>query len=1296
MSPFLRAFLGLLYVLICFGLAPPAALRAQSFSLAATTAQLLVASDAVDSSEVSIFSDDPAFRGYTLSVSNDSGGWLYTSLAHDGSSVFLSSGSSDTTETVATVTVRSPTHEAKLKVRRLSVGPSIKPKVLLSSDKSTLYALYWNTLVAYDASTGMVKNLSRFSMAPDSAYVGSQGRVLRNSADGTALEVFFSAVPRIARFQAGTLAARPALELKDGAPAGTQRIFAGERDGRIYFLRYGAPIDSADTYIYTYFETFVEVLNATDGRLLQSFPVPAPAETRENHFSVDDLALHPRRQELWARTQYETTGYADRSRLLRLRLDENGLVESVVDDGVALESVYYATRHRPWSDDMPRIRFTTRPDYVVTNTTILSDIRVEDPDAVPQVVKTLDSPVTGLTGTGAVAVCSNLFVLLEEGLRRELPALQTRFPNYYNYSVLGFSGDDQELILSSGESSYRLPKLSVEPLSPLLASLPSVNHRTPSDGATVAPLNHLAWRPQPGADRYRVYLADSKTDLDAPEPAAELLLGEFLMAELDLPGALAPGQTYFWRVDSVFGTRTQVGEVQRFGVSHARIDGLPLGFETIVGARRRDVALSVLASDSQVQWSLVSETPWISVRQGSGSGPGKAEISVDALALGTGTHEARLRLTTTEGAVPVTLNIKVRPLDIETMKVLRDAGRLIAIGPSVHDESGTAGRFLLSIDTASEQIALCRPLPVPEFYSTWNKPTLSVTDGANPVYAINANCVAEIDPETLSFKRVFTLPAVAAGYVTPTAHDVRSSEDGRVWISDPYSSFLHYDPRTSRYDLVLNGRAHGERCVLSEDQTTVYALDTDYSSEFPTLSFTLRRLARDGASLTQSAATDFVVSNYHRSAPLRSIRPFRFVANGVVCDESLGQIADLNDPIVAIAADGSAMVGPSLIYQGENYREARILPDYHPARPRHYDAVSRKLVVYEDSLRFVSVDSLPLVSEVAIRPVAVVDTEADFAWERAPNYGGFYSTQIDQAFSYRRAGSDDPWTYAGARDLYSNSFRLLGLSPETTYEVRARAERVGAFSHWSQPVTITTTITRPAYDATAWPPAQSLREGAAVALSIPVSNGKSRTSPGVSSSTGKPKRFPARWNCPDVTPSKSRFPTPAATSNTRSTSESPRRALRETTAVIPACRSSTSIHWSAPGRSPVPASASPATCAPSWGPARSRLRSRAPEPPTIPISARAIFGPRSTGSGFSARSTGIRSPTSASSGFPSTSSIRSRFLKPVLASPMTKHFRTPLPDDTRPSLLAIPKNRPSISLPTARAFFASIFPWMAE
>lgn len=268
----------------------------------------------------------------------------------------------------------------------------------------------------------------------------------------------------------------------------------------------------------------------------------------------------------------------------------------------------------------------------------------------------------------------------------------------FSTTVMSLSGDQKKLFrYNTGTASVVIYDMAT--IASVSGPSPSP---TPADGAVVSlPLTNVNWSVSPLALSYDVYFGTNQSQVAAATNGSALHLGRITAPPQSLPGALAPGVTYYWRVDVVGFSATNTGPVWSFTTSTLAVNPAQINCAAIVGYNPASISL-VLTGAAPVAWTAtVTGDNWLSISPTSGTSPGTVTVSFNTSALAAGQYTNNINFTvgSITLAVPVSLNVKA----LNITKLVADPQRpyLYAIQPPTL--SGQSG-LLLFINTTNGNI----------------------------------------------------------------------------------------------------------------------------------------------------------------------------------------------------------------------------------------------------------------------------------------------------------------------------------------------------------------------------------------------------------------------------------------------------------------------------------------------------------------------------------------------------------------------------------------------------------------
>jgi DNA-binding beta-propeller fold protein YncE len=203
----------------------------------------------------------------------------------------------------------------------------------------------------------------------------------------------------------------------------------------------------------------------------------------------------------------------------------------------------------------------------------------------------------------------------------------------------------------------------------------------PADGAVVVGPSHtLSWTGVPTALEYRVFFgtdaaAVAAAGMDDPEH-----LGLTNAASIQIPGSLAPGSEYFWRVEMT-GYRSAVSSpVKSFRVAPITATPNAMALTGPVGVPMPDERVVPLTSPVPLPWAATTTTPWLRVVTTSGTSPADLRFEVLTAGLTAGNHEGDITLSTP--GIPawrIPVSLRLDPANITESLLDPVSGRIYGI-----------------------------------------------------------------------------------------------------------------------------------------------------------------------------------------------------------------------------------------------------------------------------------------------------------------------------------------------------------------------------------------------------------------------------------------------------------------------------------------------------------------------------------------------------------------------------------------------------------------------------------------
>jgi hypothetical protein len=267
---------------------------------------------------------------------------------------------------------------------------------------------------------------------------------------------------------------------------------------------------------------------------------------------------------------------------------------------------------------------------------------------------------------------------------------------------------------------------------------------TPADSSVVAqaPTN-LLWSPSATALSYDVYFGTNQAAVAAATMASPLYLGRTTATSIPPGQQPTPGNTYYWRVDTIGFNATNQGPVWSFTVSPVGITPAQISAGGIAGYNPANVTLS-LTSAAPTAWSAaVTGSPWLTLSLTNGTTPAVITVSFNTASFAVGTYTNNIEFTIGGLKVEVPVTVNVAALNITKMAADRVRPYIYALQPPAL--SGQNGR-LLFINTLTGNIDLTLPIGI-------NPTDLTVHYGENRLYIASwtegATYVVDLNNQTL-------------------------------------------------------------------------------------------------------------------------------------------------------------------------------------------------------------------------------------------------------------------------------------------------------------------------------------------------------------------------------------------------------------------------------------------------------------------------------------------------------------------------------------------------------------------
>jgi len=281
-----------------------------------------------------------------------------------------------------------------------------------------------------------------------------------------------------------------------------------------------------------------------------------------------------------------------------------------------------------------------------------------------------------------------------------------------------------------------------------MASIASINGPAivpiPADGSVVALMpTNLVWSPSPTALAYDVYFGTNQSAVAAATVSSPLYLGRVSTPDIAPGQQLVPGNTYYWRLDTVGFNVTNTGPVWSFTISKIAITPAQISVGGIAGYSPANTSLS-LASAVPTAWSAaVAGGAWLTINPSNGTTPATITVAFNTAAFATGTYTNNIEFTVGAAKVEVPVTVTVAALNITKMTADLQRPYIYALQPPAL--SGQNGQ-LLFINTTTGNIDKTLPIGI-------NPVDLTIHYGENRLYIAswteNATYVVDLASQTL-------------------------------------------------------------------------------------------------------------------------------------------------------------------------------------------------------------------------------------------------------------------------------------------------------------------------------------------------------------------------------------------------------------------------------------------------------------------------------------------------------------------------------------------------------------------
>jgi len=465
--------------------------------------------------------------------------------------------------------------------------------------------------------------------------------------------------------------------------------------------------------------------------------------------------------------------------------------------------------------------------------------------------------------------------------------------------VMAVSGDLEKVFVFDPTSS----RIVVIPMSEIGAVQGPALTPDPADGETVhLPLDRLDWSSSPVALSYNVYFGSDLGSVKTANPASPEYLGSVIASEIDLTTALSPGQTYFWRVDSVTYSIRVPGEVWSFQSAPIVVSPGSVSVKAVAKTINPVIELEISAAGNTVDWVLTGIPQWLIPDQSQGSTPDTVSVVVDITGLATGTHTSELVFQSEGAQVPIPVDLELFPMALTTMAA--DPGDHYVYGLQRGSPSADEA-FLLFINTETEQIDGVLPVG-----SNATDMSLSPLEGRLYVTNFARPHTQVIDLETRNL-----LPPLALG---TDVFKINTGRTGRIYYEE--SNQWIYIKAVDSVTGIVVGQSNEREGDGEVDPTGsfYYHCDNNISNAH------IHKLDISTDALTEIAASG--QHPYGSRSLVLSADGSRLFWQGYVYDANLNELGSLGSEIYGTTARGDLAFGENEVFKTDSGVAVATLP----------------------------------------------------------------------------------------------------------------------------------------------------------------------------------------------------------------------------------------------------------------------------------------------------------------------------------------------------------------------------------
>ena len=491
-------------------------------------------------------------------------------------------------------------------------------------------------------------------------------------------------------------------------------------------------------------------------------------------------------------------------------------------------------------------------------------------------------------------------------------------------------------------------------------------------------------------------------------------------------------------MDAVTPYGTVVGGIHQFVVSSVSPSLQQISAVTFPN-RPAITTVTLTSAAPGEAWQAVPNANWISLNQTNGVTPATIQVTLDPSSTAPLTRTGAIAINGASGmlfTIPVQLTVESLALTI--IKSDPASAKVYAIS---EDQSTTPARaYLLEIDTATESIE--RVVSVGASVTD-----LAIHRGDQRIYVPNwqTGSLLAIDLNTFQLVQSYSFAPSSSG--GGDVYRVAAGGPGRVVVEeeDQWIDISLFD--TGAGTKLANAFVREGGGAFGGDGRYYYHGDNNSSGA------EIHKFDVLGDQFNELAHVRVASVNYYGSRTVVvSEDGSRVFWNGSVFDANLVEQWTIGDEIFATSADGRYAFSQSKVY--DTVQRVAVLGMPGSTAVSAFNSISRKLVVQVGAgLGFFEITN-PLSLPAPILSVA------------ATNYNSVVVNWTDRSLEdgftvQRRPAGTVTWTDIATTGRDVTQYTFTGLSPETVYEFRVKADTATVSSPWSAILSVTTPATPP-------------------------------------------------------------------------------------------------------------------------------------------------------------------------------------------------------------------------------------------